>query len=148
MPGRLVFADNPPPYVPKIPYPQRIRQKKNDEKFSKFLDMLKNLHINVLFVEALELVPKYAKFMKEILAKKMKFGATERVELTEECSTVIQHRLPPKRKDPGSFTIPCTIENIHFDRCLCDLGASINLMSLSIFQKFGLGAYEPTSIVL
>ena len=79
MPGRIVFADNPPPYVPKIPYPQRIRQKKNDEKFSKFLDMLKNLHINVPFVEALELVPKYAKFMKEILAKN-KFGATERVE--------------------------------------------------------------------
>ena len=64
MPGRIVFADNPPPYVPKIPYPQRIRQIKNDEKFSKFLDMLKNLHINVPFVESLELVPKYAKFMR------------------------------------------------------------------------------------
>ena len=71
--GTIVFADNPPPYVLRIPFSQRVRQKKNDEKLSKFLDMLKNLHINISFVETLELVPKYAKFMKEILARKMKF---------------------------------------------------------------------------
>ena len=56
MPGGIVFTDNPPPYVSKIPFSQRVRQKKNDEKLSKFLDMLKNLHINVSFVETLELV--------------------------------------------------------------------------------------------
>ena len=148
MPERIVFANNPPPYVPKIPFPQRFRQKKNDEKLSKFLDMLKNLHINIPFVETLKLVSKYAKFMKEILVRKMKFGETERVELTEKYGAIIQHRLPPKRKDSGNFTITCIIENIHFDRCLCDLGASINLMPLSIFQKLRLGAYEPTSIML
>ena len=72
-----MFTDIPLSYVSKIPFSQRFRQKKNDEKFSKLLNMLKNLHINVLFVEALELVPKYAKFMKEILEKKMKFRAAK-----------------------------------------------------------------------
>ena len=72
----------------------------------------------------------------------------QRVELTEECSAILQHKLPPKRKDPGRFTILCVIENVQFDRCLCDLGASINLMHLSIFQKLGLSLYDPTPIVL
>ena len=84
-----MFVDNPPPYVLKIPYPQRIRQRKNDERLPQFLDMLKTLHINISFVEALELVPKYAKFMKDIIAKKIKFGETKRVELTEECSAIL-----------------------------------------------------------
>ncbi|KAI3445254.1 hypothetical protein Pfo_001919, partial [Paulownia fortunei] len=72
----------------------------------------------------------------------------ETVALTEECSVILQRKLPPKLKDPGSFTIPCTIGNSFFDKALCDLGASINLMPLSIFRKLRLGEAKPTTVSL
>ncbi|XP_065623227.1 uncharacterized protein LOC136064844 [Quercus suber] len=68
--------------------------------------------------------------------------------LTEESSAILQKKLPPKLKDPGSFTIPCTIGKSYFDRVLCDLGASINLMPLSVFRKLGLGEVKSTTISL
>ena len=73
-------------------------------------------------------MPSYVKFMKEILLKKRKLGDYETVTLSEECSAVIQKKLPPKLKDPGSFTIPCAIGNLDEMKALCDLGASVNLM--------------------
>ena len=70
------------------------------------------------------------------------------MKLTEECSAILQKKLPQKVKDPGSFTIPCTIGKSSFDKALCDLGASINLMPLSVFKKLGLGEVKPTTISL
>ena len=100
----------------------------------KFLDIFKKLHINIPFTDALEQMPSYVKFMKEILSNKRKLGEHETVMLTEECSAILQNKLPPKLKDLGSFTIPCTIGTSYFDKALCDLGASINSMPLSIFS--------------
>ena len=57
-------------------------------------------------------------------------------------------RLPPKLRDPGSFTIPCTIGNSYFEKALCDLGASINLMPFSIFKRLGMREPQPTNISL
>ncbi|XP_010246522.1 PREDICTED: uncharacterized protein LOC104589783, partial [Nelumbo nucifera] len=70
------------------------------------------------------------------------------VKLNEECSAIHQNKLPPKPKDPGSFSIPCTIGDIEFEKALCDLGASINLMPYSIFEKHGLQELTPTTITL
>ena len=68
--------------------------------------------------------------------------------LTEECSAILQRKLPLKLKDPGSFIIPCKIGNSIFERALCDLGASINLMPLSIFIRLGLGEARPITVTL
>ena len=68
--------------------------------------------------------------------------------LTEECSAILQRKLPPKLKDPGSFTIPCNIGDVKFEKVLCDLGASVNLMPLSIFRKLGLGEVKLTTVSL
>ena len=54
--------------------------------------------------------------------------------------------MPPKLKDLGSFTIPCSIENAAFEKALCDLGVSINLVPLYIFRTLGLGEARPTTI--
>ena len=93
-------------------------------------------------------MPKYAKFLKDIISKKQKLEEHETVMLTDESSAILQKKLPPKLKDPGSFTIPCTIGKSYFDRALCDLGASINLMPLSVFKKLGIGEVKPTIISL
>ncbi|XP_062075567.1 uncharacterized protein LOC133779647 [Humulus lupulus] len=92
------------------PFPQRFQKQKLDSQFKKFLDMLKQLHINIPLVEALEQMPNYVKFMKDILTRKRRLGEFETVALTKECSSFLQNKLPPKMKDPGSFTIPCTID--------------------------------------
>ena len=68
--------------------------------------------------------------------------------LTATCSAVIQQKLPAKMKDPGSFTIPCSIGNYEFKKALCDSSASINLMPLSVVQRLSLGELTPTSITL
>ena len=77
-------------------------------------------------------MPSYAKFLKEILENKRKLEDYETVKLNEECSAIILNKLPPKLKDPMSFIILCTIGNCHFDKVLCDLGASINLMLIRV----------------
>ncbi|KAL5549463.1 hypothetical protein UlMin_004694 [Ulmus minor] len=133
---------------PPPPFPQRFQKQQQDKKFQKFLDVLKQLHINIPFVEALEQMPNYVKFMKDMLMKKRKFGEFETVALTRECSSALQSKLPPKLQDPGSFTIPCSIGGQYCGKALCDLGASINLMPMSIFKTLGIGDARPTTVSL
>ena len=93
-------------------------------------------------------MPNYAKFLKDILCKKKKIAEEGVVSLTATCSAVIQKSLPAKMKDPGSFTIPCTIGKYEFKKALCDSGASINLMPLSVVQRLSLEELTPTTITL
>ena len=86
--------------------------------------------------------------MKEILAKKRKLKEHEMIKLNEECGAILHNKLPPKLEDPGSFSIPCIIENFKFNNVLCDLGASINLIPLSIFRALGLGELKNTTVLL
>ncbi|XP_062112727.1 uncharacterized protein LOC133823889 [Humulus lupulus] len=85
---------------------------------------------------------------QEILMKKRKMKDYEIVALTEECITIFQRKIPQKLRDPGSFTIPCTIGPFKCKHALCDLGASINLMLLSVFFWLGLGEARPTIVTL
>ena len=78
------------------------------------------------------------KFMKVILSKKRKLGDYETVALFEQCNAILYKKFPPKLKDPSTFTIPCVIGNFVFEKALCDLGASINLMPSLIFKKLKL----------
>ncbi|XP_021691867.2 uncharacterized protein LOC110673139 [Hevea brasiliensis] len=89
-------------------------------------------------------MPSYAKFLKDILSKKRKLEDHETVMLTEECSAIIQNKLPSKLKDPKSFIIPCNIGNVEFTGALCDLGACINLMPPSVLRKLRLRDIKPT----
>ncbi|KAL0417452.1 UNVERIFIED_CONTAM: Retrovirus-related Pol polyprotein from transposon.6 [Sesamum radiatum] len=96
----------------------------------------------------LRMMPSYAKFLKEVISNKRKWENGETVKLNEECSAILQNKLPPKLKDPGSFSIPCTIGDMNFEKALCDLGASINLMPYSIFAKLGMHELTPTIVTL
>ncbi|XP_038882315.1 uncharacterized protein LOC120073556 [Benincasa hispida] len=89
------------------PEPKSTLKKKDDSKqFKRFLDVLRQLHINIPLVEALEQMPSYVKFLKDILANKRKIGENETIALTYECSALFQNNIPKKMKDPGSFTLP------------------------------------------
>ena len=135
---------------PAIPilYPQRLKKSKLEKQFAKFLDIFMKLHINIPFLEALENMPSYVKFMKKILASKKKLEEYGTITLTEECSAILQKKLPPKLQDPGSFAIPFSIGNRVSGKALYDLGASINLMPLSMFKRLKLGEPKSTTIGL
>ncbi|XP_060194973.1 uncharacterized protein LOC132624170 [Lycium barbarum] len=132
----------------KIPFPQKMKRQKLDSQFAKFLDILKQIHINIPFTDALLQMPSYAKFLKEILSSKRKLEEASVVVLTEKYSAILQNKLPQKLGDPGSFTIPCTLGGVYFEKALCDSGASINLMSFSIFRKFDPGEIKNISVSL
>ena len=93
-------------------------------------------------------MPLYAKFLKEILSKNRKIVEEGIVNLTATCSAIIQQKLPAKMNDPGNFTIPYFIGKYEFKKALCDSGASINLMPLSVVQRINLGELTPTAITL
>ncbi|KAK7401104.1 hypothetical protein VNO78_12418 [Psophocarpus tetragonolobus] len=100
-----------------------------------FLEILKRLQINIPFIEAMEQMPTYVKFMKELLTKKRRLSETETVELEVGCSAIIQRSLPQKSRDLGSFTLPVTIGKLSIGKALLDLGSSINLMPLSMLRR-------------
>ncbi|KAH9751853.1 hypothetical protein KPL71_014470 [Citrus sinensis] len=127
---------------------QRFQKQKQDKQFSKFLEVLKQLHINIPFVEALEQMPNYVKFLKDILARKRRLREFKIVALTQERSRMLQSRIPKKLKDLGSFTISYSIGTRYNGRALCDLGANINLMPLSVFKQLGVGECRPTIVNL
>ena len=131
-----------------MPFPQRLQKARREEQFSKFLEIFKKIEINIPFVEAINQMPNYAKFMKEILSKKMKIVEEGIVNLTATCNAIIQRSLLAKMKDPGSFTIPCSIGKYEFKKALCDSGANINLMPLSVVQRLSPGELIPTTITL
>ena len=72
-----------------VPYPQRLKKHKLDKQFTKFMDVFKKLHINIPFADALEQMPSYVKFMKDILSQKRRLADFETVNLTEECSAIL-----------------------------------------------------------
>ncbi|KAM6577511.1 hypothetical protein CsatB_029348 [Cannabis sativa] len=133
---------------PPPPFPQRFKKQQDNGQFRTFLDVLEQLYINIPLVEALEQMPTYVKFLKDILTKKIRLGEFETVAFTEGCSAMLKSEIPPKLKDPGSFSIPISIGGRDVGRALCDLGASINLMPVSIFRKLGIGEARPTTITL
>ncbi|KAJ9547618.1 hypothetical protein OSB04_020161 [Centaurea solstitialis] len=99
----------PTPVPLSVPYPQRLRNQREEAQFKQFLDVFKQLHINIPLLEAIERMPNYTKFLKDILNKKKRLTEYETVALTEGCNALLTKKIPPKMKDPGTFTIPCSI---------------------------------------
>ncbi|XP_038874984.1 uncharacterized protein LOC120067506 [Benincasa hispida] len=89
-------------------------------------------------------MPAYAKLLKDMVTKKRGTGKFATVALTQSSKSII----PPKMHDPGSFTIPYSIGGLYIGQALCDLGANINLMPLSIFKQLNVGQLAPITVTL
>ncbi|GJQ90847.1 reverse transcriptase domain-containing protein [Tanacetum coccineum] len=139
------------PRYPHIPYPSRMNQEKQKEKdevqIHKFWHMFKQLHINISLADALILIPKYQKMLKSLLSNKEKLIELANTPLNENCSAVILKKLPEKLGDPGKFLIPCGFSELKC-KALADLGASINLMPLSVWKELGLPELISTQMTL
>ncbi|GJY31859.1 reverse transcriptase domain-containing protein [Tanacetum coccineum] len=106
-------------YKPQISYTRCLRKEKMEENYGKFINMIKEVRINVPLVDVLV-----------------------------ECYAIIQNKIPPKLRDPGSFLIPCTLRNAITCNALANLGASINLMPYSLYAKLLGGTIKPTRMCI
>ncbi|GJU24689.1 reverse transcriptase domain-containing protein [Tanacetum coccineum] len=126
---------------PNLPYPSRLNKQKIREKddilSSKFMEIFRNLHFEISFADALIHMPKFASMFKKMLNNKDKLIELTKTPLNENCSAVVLKKLPEKLGDPGRFLIPCDFSEFDNYLALADLGASINLMPLSIWKKLG-----------
>ena len=132
----------------KPPFPERFYKSKKEEKEKEILETFRKVEVNIPLLDAIKQVPRYAKFLKELCTNKGKLKGNERVSVGENVSAILQKKLPPKCKDPGMFNIPCTIGNVGIGKAMCDLGASINVMPLSIYESLNVGTLKETGVII
>nr|GEW26233.1 reverse transcriptase domain-containing protein [Tanacetum cinerariifolium] len=137
---------------PSIPYPsrmqdQKLRDKANDQR-EKFFQIVKDLNFNISFADAFILVPKFGPSIKSLLTNKDKLCELARTPPNEHYSVVLLKKLPEKLGNPGKFLIPCDFLEMAECLALADLGASINLMPLSVWNKLSLPDLSPTCMTL
>ncbi|XP_024198322.1 uncharacterized protein LOC112201644 [Rosa chinensis] len=138
-----------------LPFPQAVYQEKalsrKEKKSMECFDVFKKVEVNIPLLDAIKTIPTYAKFLKDLFTHKRyknKLKKDDKMCLNERISAVFQRKLPPKFKDPGSFTIPCKIGERPFEKALMDLGASINLMPYGVYKELGLSDIKPIQISL
>ncbi|KAL0313287.1 UNVERIFIED_CONTAM: hypothetical protein Sradi_5728000 [Sesamum radiatum] len=141
-------SQHPKVFVPKPPFPERFANSKKENEEKEILETLHKVEVNILLLNAIKQVPHYSKFLKDLCTNKPKLRGNERVSMGENISAILQRKLPPKCKDPGTFSIPCIIGNVGIENAMCDLGASINVMPLTIYESLNIGPLKETGVVL
>nr|GEV45162.1 reverse transcriptase domain-containing protein [Tanacetum cinerariifolium] len=121
---------------------ERCRDQAN-EQIEKFYEIFKEMSFEISFTDALMLMPKFASTLKALIGNKEKLGKMARTSMNKHCSAVILNKLPKKLGDLIKFLIPCEFPGMDECLSLADLGASINLMPLSVWK--GLSLFELTS---
>ncbi|GJY59458.1 reverse transcriptase domain-containing protein [Tanacetum coccineum] len=128
--------------------PTKKLREKDDLLASKFMEIFRNLHFELSFADALLHMPKFAPMFRKLLNDKDKMIELTKTPVNENCSAVILKKFPEKLGDPGRFLIPCDFPEMNECLALADLGASINLMPLSIWKELSLPALTKTRMIL
>ncbi|XP_020209488.1 uncharacterized protein LOC109794449 [Cajanus cajan] len=135
-----------------LPFPPKlIPCKKMEEVDKEILETFRKVEVNIPLLDAIKQIPRYTKFLKELCTHKRKMKGNERINMGRNVYALIGKSVPhihEKCKDPGTFCIPCIIRNSKFENAMLDLGASINVMPLSIFKSLSLGPMQPTGVVI
>ncbi|KAK8573700.1 hypothetical protein V6N13_009788 [Hibiscus sabdariffa] len=134
--------------VVQPPFPSRLVNRDKQAEDKSILEMFQKVEINMPLLEVIRRIPRYAKFLKDLCTHKKRLTGKEKVNLGEHVSAVFQRTLPPKMKDQGMFAIPCKIGNIKINRAMCDLGASINVMPLSLYNSLSAKPLKETRVTI
>nr|GEX98497.1 reverse transcriptase domain-containing protein [Tanacetum cinerariifolium] len=145
-------SDLMPNLKPSILYPSRRdnerRRDQANEQIEKFYEIFKDMIFEISFTDVLTLMPKFASTLKALIGNKEKLSEMARTPTNEHCLAVILNKLPRKLRDPGKFLIPCEFQGMDECLALADLGASINLMPLSLWEGLSLPELTPTCMTL
>ena len=131
-----------------IPFPSRFTKSKRAKSDEEVLDVFRKVNVNIPLLECIKQVPKYAKFLKELCTTRRHTRERKVMSMSETVSAVLQRKMPPKLKDPGSFSIPVVIGTTRFEKVMLDLGASINVMPYSVYLSLGLGPLQHDDVVI
>nr|GFC26209.1 reverse transcriptase domain-containing protein [Tanacetum cinerariifolium] len=141
-----------PNLKPSIPYPSRRDTERcrdhTNEQIEKFYEIFKEMSFEISFTDALMLMPKFASTLKALIGNKEKLSEMARTSMNEHCSAFILNKFPKKLGDPRKFLIPCEFPGMDECLALADLGASINLMPLSVWKGLSLPELTPTCMTL
>ena len=130
----------------KAPFPHALQRRPPVDRSADILEVFQHVKMNIPLLDAIRQFPAYAKFLKDLCTHKRKARqVTKKVLLTEQVSALLQHT-PPKIKDPRLPTITCQIGSHIIERALLDLGASVNLIPYSVYEKLELGELQPTPV--
>jgi len=113
-----------------------------EEAENEILETFRKVEVNIPLLDAIKKIPRYAKFIKDMCTHKRKLKGNERISMGRNVSALIGKsvpHIPEKCKDRGTFCIPCIIGNSKFENVMLDLGASVSVMPLSIFNSLSLG---------
>ena len=135
-------------FKPVAPFPQALLAHKKKETNQDILNVFRQVKVNIPLLDAIQQIPSYAKYLKDLCTVKRKHHVQKKAFLTEQVSAILQCNTPVKYKDPGCPTISCIIGNFNIDRALLDLRASVNLLPYSVYEQLGLGELKPTKVVL
>ena len=140
-------------YQPRVPFSNALKakptNKKNLAQNEELMKLFKQVHINILLLDAIKHVLAYAKFLKELCTPRQgPHSIPKRIRLSKEVSVVLLDHLPKKLKDLGATLISCNIGGITFDRALLDLGASVNLLPTSVYEQCDIGELKPIAVIL
>ncbi|XP_070662276.1 uncharacterized protein [Malus domestica] len=139
---------NSNPIPPNVPFPRKFMQTQKEESEKDILETFRNVQVNIPLFDAIKQIMKYAKFLKKLCTTRKQIQEKEVVHVSENVSAMLQRKLPPKCKDPGSFTIPCVIGNTRFEHVMLDLGASINVMPYSVYASMNLGELKNDGVII
>ncbi|KAK8675169.1 hypothetical protein V6N13_033239 [Hibiscus sabdariffa] len=138
----------PSPYAEPPPFPSRFLKKDKQAEEKDILDIFWKVELNIPLLEVIRKIQRYARFLKDLCTNKRKLMGYEKVNLGENVSAVLTRRLPPKLKDQGMFMIPCKIGKVGIKRAMCDLGTSINVMPLSVYNSLSADPLKETRITV
>jgi len=128
------------------------KNKKIEELDKEIFNTFKKVWINIPLLDAMRQIPKYAKFLEEVCTNKRHVRDNEVVNMGRNVSRLIKRpiEIPRKFKDPGIFFffVLCVIRSTKFNNPMLDLGASINIMPLSVFTFLHLGPLKTTGVVI
>nr|GEV69735.1 reverse transcriptase domain-containing protein [Tanacetum cinerariifolium] len=135
-----------------FPYPLRRdnerRRDQANEQIEKFYKIFKDMSFEISFTDAFILMPKFALTLKALIGNKEKLTEMARTPMNEHCLVVVLNKLPRKVRDPDKFLIPCEFPGMDECLALADLGASINLMPLSVWEALLLLELTLTFMIL
>ena len=131
-----------------LPFPSQINKgKKKMNLDGELLELFGKVEITIPLIDAIKHVPKYAKFLKDLCTNKRGIGH-EHINWKKNVSTILGHKVPQKCKDLGTFAISCIIGDAQIDNCMLDLGASINVLSYSLFRTLQIGPLRTTNLTI
>nr|GEX39667.1 reverse transcriptase domain-containing protein [Tanacetum cinerariifolium] len=135
-----------------IPYPSRRdnerRRDQANEQIEKFYEIFIDMSFEISFTDALILMPKFASTLKTLIGNKEKLSEIDRTLMNEHISAVILNKLLRNLLDLDKFLIPCEFPGMDDCLALAYLGASINLMPLSVWEALLLSELTPTCMTL